>query len=110
MHWRAQEDCPIEIPGLIAVWNILQEIQENTRWEPLEVHIEKKGRGGKTAVIVKGFEGSEEALKDLAKDLKSHCATGGSVKDGEIIIQGDLRPKVMDFLHKKSFKTKRVGG
>jgi translation initiation factor 1 len=76
----------------------------------LEVHIEKKGRGGKTAVIVKGFEGSEEALKDLAKDLKSHCATGGSVKDGEIIIQGDLRPKVMDFLHKKSFKTKRVGG
>lgn len=76
----------------------------------LSVHFEKKGRGGKTAVVVKGFEGSEEALKDLAKGLKSHCATGGSVKDGEIIIQGNLRPKVMDYLQKQGFKTKRVGG
>ncbi len=76
----------------------------------LEVHFEKKGRGGKTAVIVKGFEGSDEALKDLAKGLKSHCATGGSVKDGEIIIQGDLRPKVLDYLQKQGYKTKRVGG
>jgi len=75
----------------------------------LEVHLEKKGRGGKTAVIVKGFEGSEEALKDLAKGLKSHCATGGSVKDWEIIIQGDLRPKVLDYLQKQGYKTKRVG-
>jgi len=76
----------------------------------LEVHFEKKGRGGKTAVIVKGFKGSDEALKDLAKGLKSHCATGGSVKDGEIIIQGDLRPKVLDYLNKKGYPTKRVGG
>lgn len=76
----------------------------------LEVHIEKKGRGGKTAVIVKGFEGSEADLKDLGKALKSHCATGGSVKDGEIIIQGDLRPKVLDYLNKQGYKTKRVGG
>lgn len=76
----------------------------------LSVHFEKKGRGGKTAVVVKGFEGSDEALKDLAKGLKSHCATGGSVKDGEIIIQGDLRPKVMDYLQKQGYKTKRVGG
>ncbi len=90
------------------------EEEENESLAPsdqlLEVHLEKKGRGGKTAVLVKGFEGSEEELKDLAKSLKSHCATGGSVKDGEIIIQGDLRPKVLDYLNKEGYKTKRVGG
>ena len=76
----------------------------------LEAHLEKKGRGGKMAVIIKGFEGSENDLKELAKDLKSHCATGGSVKDGEIIIQGNMRDKAMDFLKSKGYKVKRVGG
>jgi len=76
----------------------------------LEAHLEKKGRGGKTAVIIKGFEGGEEDLKDLAKSLKNHCATGGSVKDGEIIIQGDIRDKAMSFLKNKGYKVKRVGG
>ena len=76
----------------------------------LELHFEKKGRGGKTAVIVKGFEGSDEALKNLAKAIKSHCATGGSVKDGEIIIQGPVRDKVKAYLEKEGYKTKRVGG
>lgn len=76
----------------------------------LEAHLEKKGRGGKTAVIIKGFIGSEEDLKTLAKEIKSHCATGGAVKNGEIIIQGDLRSKAMDFLAAKGHKVKRVGG
>lgn len=76
----------------------------------LEAHLEKKGRGGKTAIIIKGFEGPEDDLKDLAKDLKNHCATGGSVKDGEIIIQGNMRDKAMDFLKKKGYHVKRVGG
>lgn len=78
--------------------------------QQLEAHLEKKGRGGKTAIIIKGFEGPEEDLKQLGKDLKSHCATGGSVKDGEIIIQGQLRDKAMDFLKKKGYRVKRVGG
>ena len=78
--------------------------------QQLEAHLEKKGRGGKTAVIIKGFEGPEDDLKDLAKALKNHCATGGSVKDGEIIIQGNSRDKAMDFLKNKGFKVKRVGG
>ena len=76
----------------------------------LEAHLEKKGRNGKTAVIIRGFEGSEEALKELAKQIKSFCATGGAVKNGEIIIQGDLRQKVMEFLTLKGHKVKRVGG
>lgn len=86
----------------------IEEIQAGDQL--LEVHLEKKGRGGKTAVIIKGFEGSDEALKDLAKAVKGHCATGGSVKDGEIIIQGDMRPKILDYLQKQGYKTKRVGG
>lgn len=78
--------------------------------QQLEAHLEKKGRGGKVAIIIKGFEGPENDLKDLAKDLKNHCATGGSVKDGEIIIQGNMRDKAMDFLKSKGYKVKRVGG
>lgn len=78
--------------------------------QQLEAHLEKKGRGGKTAVIIKGFEGPEEDLKELAKQLKSHCATGGSVKDGEIVIQGNQRDKIMAFLKKEGYAVKRVGG
>lgn len=81
-----------------------------TNEQMLEAHFEKKGRGGKTAVIIKGFRGSESALKDLAKALKNHCAVGGSIKDGEIIIQGNVRDKAMDFLKGKGHKVKRVGG
>lgn len=78
--------------------------------QELEAHLEKKGRGGKTAIIIKGFQGSESELKKLGKALKNHCATGGSAKEGEIIIQGNQRDKAMDFLRKQGFKVKRVGG
>jgi translation initiation factor 1 len=78
--------------------------------QKLEAHFEKKGRGGKTAVVIKGFIGTEEDLKDLAKQLKNKLGTGGSVKDGEIIIQGNLRDKAMDILSDLAYKVKRVGG
>lgn len=75
----------------------------------LEVHLDKKNRGGKNAVVVKCFVGTTEDLQDLGKILKAACGVGGSVKDGEIIIQGDKRDKVMELLNKKGYKTKRVG-
>lgn len=78
--------------------------------QQLEAHLEKKGRGGKVAVLIKGFQGPEDDLKELAKALKNHCATGGSVKDGEIIIQGQMRDKAMTFLKEKGYPVKRVGG
>jgi|GEM_PF-61234 len=78
--------------------------------QQLEVHIEKKHRGGKTAVLIKGFVGQEDDLKDLAKKLKQQCGVGGSAKNGEIIIQGDVRKKVMLLLEKWDYKVKRVGG
>ncbi len=69
----------------------------------LRVFIEKKSRGGKTATIVKGFIGSEEDLKELAKLLKTRCGVGGSAKDGEIIIQGELKEKVTEILKKEGY-------
>lgn len=82
------------------------ESEQNT----LEVHFEKKGRGGKTAVVVKGFTGSDEELKTLGKTLKTKCGVGGSAKDGEIIIQGKIRDKIIEVLKAEGYNTKRVGG
>ena len=75
----------------------------------LKVCIDKH-RAGKIAIIIKGFVGTANDLKALGKILKEKCGVGGSAKNGEIIIQGDLRDKVMDILAKEGYNYKRVGG
>ena len=77
--------------------------------QDLRVFIEKKHRGGKTATIIKGFIGKQEDMEELAKLLKTRCGVGGTVKDGEIIIQGDCRDKVFDILLSKGYKAKKAG-
>ena len=86
------------------------EKQSGTAKQYLEAHFSNKGRGGKTVTLIKGFEGSPDALKSLAKTLKQHCGVGGSVKDYDIIIQGNMRDKIMAFLKKEGHQVKRVGG
>ncbi len=85
------------------------ETPEN-RKQYLELHLDKKNRAGKIATLIKGFQGTDEDLKDLAKKLKTLCGVGGSQKDGEIIIQGNFRDKIIEYLKKEGYNTKRVGG
>jgi translation initiation factor 1 len=75
----------------------------------LKVCIDKH-RSGKIAIIIKGFIGTADDLKALGRILKAKCGVGGSAKNGEIIIQGDLRDKVMAILAKEGYNYKRVGG
>lgn len=76
----------------------------------LEAHFSNKGRGGKTVTVISGFLGPESDLKSLAKLLKKKCSVGGTVKDGEILIQGNYRDKIMSILQKEGYPVKRVGG
>lgn len=76
----------------------------------LYVSIDRKKRKGKEVTLIEGFEGTDDDLKTLAKVLKSSCGVGGTAKDGEILIQGDFRDKIMDILAEKGYKTKRKGG
>ncbi len=75
----------------------------------LKVCIDKH-RAGKIAVIIRNFIGNTDDLKALGKILKAKCGVGGTAKNGEIIIQGDVRDKVMDILEKEGYNYKRVGG
>jgi translation initiation factor 1 len=76
----------------------------------VRVSRETKGRGGKTATVIKGLALNAEALTVLAKKLKAACGSGGAVKDGVIEIQGDHCDKVMALLEKDGIKAKRSGG
>ena len=78
--------------------------------QKLRVKLDSKNRGGKTVTLVDGFIGKEADLEDLGKKLKSFCGTGGSAKDGEIIVQGDQREKVLQWLLKNGYsQTKKTG-
>lgn len=88
-----------------------EEIEEtlSPNHQKLKVILDKKQRAGKAVTLVENFIGKEEDLEDLGKKLKNFCGTGGSVKDRQIIIQGDQREKVMQWLIKNEFKnSKRV--
>lgn len=83
-----------------------EEIVANDK-QKLIVAIDRRNRSGKQVTIVKGFKGSTHALEELGKTLKMKCGTGGSVKEREIIIQGDFRDKIISHLEKMGYSAKR---
>ena len=71
--------------------------------QKLRVSIEKNHRGGKTVTLIKNFIGTDEDIKELGKQLKTKCGVGGSVKDGEILIQGEFKEKIIELLKKEGY-------
>jgi len=78
--------------------------------QKLYVSLDRKNRKGKSVTLIEGFSGSETDLKDLGRELKGICGSGGSAKDGEILVQGDFRDRIVSHLQKKSYIVKRKGG
>jgi translation initiation factor 1 len=87
----------------------LETLEKNQ--QRLYVSIDRKSRGGKEVTLIEGFIGEEEDLKDLGKFLKNKCGVGGTVKDGEIMIQGSFKDKIFDLLKVDGYtQVKKKGG
>ena len=78
--------------------------------QKLRVHLDRGLKGGKVATVVRGFIGADSDLESLGKTLKSKCGVGGAVKDAEIILQGDHRNKIIEYLLKEGYSNTKASG
>jgi translation initiation factor 1 len=109
--WKKREGV---VYSTDSSFNFQYQQQQNAETVPpaqqnLRVMLDKSGRAGKQVTLVTGFVGTSNDLESLGKTLKSKCGVGGSVKDGEILIQGDHRDKIVQILIKEGYKAKRSG-
>lgn len=76
--------------------------------QTLRIELDKRNRKGKSVTLITNFAGTEDDLQDLAKLLKTRCGVGGSARDGEILLQGDFRQKVLELLQKEGYAKSRI--
>ena len=108
MDWRDKLNAlKTDLPEGEEVKEIItSDSKSKLQKEPLRVEMDK--RNGKPSTLITEFLGTDEELKELAKTLKVKCSSGGSARDGEILIQGDFRVKIADILQNMGYKVKKI--
>jgi len=110
--WKKREGVVFSTDPEFAFQQQASEQQQTLppQQQQLKIFLDKSMRAGKQVTIVSGFVGTSDDLESLGKMLKSKCGVGGSVKDQEILIQGDVRDKVLQILTTAGYKAKKAGG
>ncbi len=106
--WKSKLSALTGVPVPEATVTIYEEVDDTIQTLPkkqqkLRLAMERAGRGGKTVTLIRGFVGSDEDMNALCKLLKQKCGVGGTVKDGEIIIQGDHRTRLLEILKNEGY-------